>query len=133
MEEWKDIPQYEGLYQVSNLGNAKSLDRLAKNRAKLKGKSIKLNADKFGYLRFTVTKGNKSKTLRIHRLVGILFIPNPLNLPAINHKDGVKSNNSKDNLEWCTDSDNKKHAYKTGLMIGGNEHSKVRKDLPRYK
>jgi len=133
MEKWKDIPNYEGLYQVSDSGNAKSLNRLAKNGARLKGKPIKLNEDKFGYFRFTVTKNNESKTLRIHRLVGELFIPNPSNLPCINHKDGVKSNNKESNLEWCTDSDNKLHAYANGLMKGGNEYSKTRQNLPRYK
>lgn len=124
MEKWKIIPEYEEYYLISNLGNVKSL---------YTNKVLKPSFDKFGYARFSATKNKKQKTLRIHRLVAKLFIPNPNNLPQVNHIDGDKTNNSSDNLEWCTDSENKIHAYKKGLMIGGNEHSKVRKNLPRYK
>lgn len=124
MENWIEIPEYEGLYMISDLGNVKSL---------YSNKILKPSIDKFGYCRFSATKNKKQKTLRIHRIVAELFIPNPNNLPQVNHKDGNKENNSKNNLEWCTDSENKLHAYKEGLMIGGNEHSKIRKDLPRYK
>lgn len=123
-EIWKDIPGYEGIYIISDLGNIKSnyVNRL-----------LKPSVDQFGYCRITATKNKKQKTLRIHRLVAQLFIPNPENLPQVNHKDGIKTNNFKNNLEWFTDSENKLHAYKTGLMIGGNEYSKTKKDLPRYK
>lgn len=124
MEEWKDVPDYKGLYSVSNLGNVKS---------EYTNKLLKPSVDRFGYVRFSATKNKKQKTLRIHRLVAEIFIPNPNNLPQVNHKDGNKLNNTIFNLEWCTDSDNKLHAYKEGLMIGGNEYSKTRKDLPRYK
>jgi hypothetical protein len=135
MEQWKDIPNYENLYQISSLGNARSLDRFSKNNVLLKGKPIKLNEDKFGYFRFTVTKEGLSKTLRIHRLVGELFIPNPFNFPQLNHKNGNKRDNYKDNLEWCSDSDNKKHAYSKGLMKPGNKYTKnkVKSNLPRYR
>lgn len=124
MENWKDVPNYEGLYQVSDLGRIKS---------NYNNRILKPSYDRYGYARFSATKNKKQKTLRIHRLVGELFIVNSNNLPQLNHKDGIKTNNCKDNLEWSTDSDNKLHAYATGLMIGGNEHSKVKKDLPRYK
>ena len=125
MENWKDVPGYEGLYQISNLGNVKSL---------YSNKILKPSIDKYGYTRFSATKDKIQKTLIIHRLVAKLFIPNPNNLPQVNHKDGNKKNNCKNNLEWCTDSDNKKHAYKTGLMTPGNQYSKrIKQDLPRYK
>lgn len=124
IEEWKDVPNYEGLYQISSMGNIKS---------SYTNKILKPSIDKFGYSRFSATKNKKQKTLRIHRLVGELFIANPNNLPQINHKDGIKTNNFKDNLEWSTDSNNKFHAYANRLMIGGNEYSKTRQDLPRYK
>jgi len=123
-EEWKDVPGYEGLYSISDLGNVKST---------YSNKILKPSIDRYEYCRFSATKNKKQKTLRIHRLVGELFIPNPNNLPQLNHKDGVKAHNWKDNLEWSTDADNKLHAYSIGLMVGGNEHSKIRGDLPRYK
>jgi hypothetical protein len=126
MEEiWENIPAYEGLYKVSNLGRIKSI---------LTDKYLKPSPDRFGYVRFNVFKNKKPKTLRIHRLVMEIF--NPItNKMQVNHIDGNKSNNRLDNLEWCTDSENKIHAYKHGLMTPGNQYSinKIKQDLPRYK
>ena len=94
MEIWKDCKGYEGLYQVSNLGRIWSIKR----QRYLKG-----CGDKDGYLRVNLTaKNGKVKTERIHRLVAIAFIPNPLGLPVVNHKDENKQNNAVDNLEWCS-------------------------------
>lgn len=124
LEEWKDITGYEGLYMLSDLGNVKSI---------YSNKILKPSANKYGYVRFSATKDKKQKTLRIHRLVAESFIPNPNNLPQVNHIDGNKLNCTKGNLEWSTDSENKLHAYANGLMKGGNEHSKIRQNLPRYK
>lgn len=124
MENWKDVPGYEGRYQISDFGNVKSL---------ISNRLLKPSQDKFGYVRFNALKNKKSKTLRIHRLVMEVF--NPINsFMQVNHIDGNKLNNRLNNLEWCTDSDNKKHAYKTGLMTTGNQYSKrIKQDLPRYK
>ena len=135
MEEyWKNIPEYEGIYQVSNLGNIRSLDRISKIGRRLKGKILKLSPNRFGYLRFTAENSNGIKTLHVHRVVLSTFATINEKL-QVNHKDGNKTNNKLDNLEWCTDSENKIHAYKNGLMIGGNEYTKtkVKKDLQRYK
>lgn len=132
-EIWKDIPGYETYYQISNFGNVRSLDRYYNGR-KLKGKLLKLSPNKFGYLRFTAKKDNITKTLHVHRIVLLTF--NPINEEKqVNHINGIKSNNRLENLEWCTDSENKIHAYKIGLMVGGNEYSKhkVKSDLSRYK
>lgn len=124
MEIWKEIPNYEGLYQISNFGNVKSL---------ISNKILKPSKDRFGYVRFNALKDKKPKTLRIHRLVMEIF--NPINTTMqVNHIDGNKLNNHIDNLEWCSDSDNKKHAYKLGLMKPGNQYTnRERQDLPRYK
>ena len=124
MENWKDVPGYEWLYQISDFGNVKSL---------ISNRLLKPSQDKFGYVRFNALKNKKSKTLRIHRLVMEVF--NPINsFMQVNHIDGNKLNNRLNNLEWCADSDNKKHVYKTGLMATGNQYSKrIKQDLPRYK
>lgn len=104
-EIWKDIQGYEGLYQVSTLGRVRSLDRLIKSRygnfRKITGKIIKPNKIWSGYLRISLWK-QQVEYKSLHRLVAETFIPNPQNLPCVNHKDEVKSNNSVSNLEWCT-------------------------------
>lgn len=105
-EIWKDIKDYEGLYQISNLGNVKVLDRKIKNNYNYfvrKEKILKLCVSKKdGYVYVCLTKNNKGKTVKVHRLVAKAFIPNPNNLPQVNHKDEDKTNNCVDNLEWCT-------------------------------
>lgn len=115
MEEiWKDIKGYEGLYQVSNLGRVKSLDKIIvtidrKNRCQ-KEKILKLQISKYGYNVITLWNNNISKQFKVHRLVAIAFIPNPNNLPQINHIDEDKLNNKIDNLEWCTALENNHHS-----------------------
>lgn len=106
-EEWKDIKGYEGLYQISSFGNARSLRF---NRIKVLKPG---STPKYFTYEFSVNRISKIKTA--HRLVAEAFIPNPNNLPYINHKDGNKQNNHVENLEWCTASENVKHAYATGL------------------
>ena len=104
MEEiWKDIKEYEGLYQVSNLGNIKSLRKLRNGtNVILKEKLLKPGRLKYGHLSVVLTKNRITKTFRVHRLVAEAFIPNPNNYPVINHKDENPSNNAITNLEWCT-------------------------------
>lgn len=107
-EEWRDIKGYEGLYQVSSFGRVRSLDRLSitsKKRQKLKGRYMKLSpgyASDERYLSVTLYKCGAHKKCGVHRLVAEAFIHNPDNLPQVNHKDENPSNNSVDNLEWCT-------------------------------
>ena len=98
LEIWKDIKGYEGLYQVSNLGNLMSLNYYRSGKP---GLLIPVE-DKDGYLQVTLCKDRKKKTFFIHRLVAEAFILNPENLPFVNHKDEDKTNNSVDNLEYCT-------------------------------
>lgn len=107
MEEiWKDIKGYEGYYQVSNLGNVKSLKRtiIRKRNDKTHQFPIKERMLKFDYSDgYKVVKLCKQgeKAYKVHRLVAEAFIPNPNNLPIINHKDETRTNNCVDNLEWC--------------------------------
>ncbi len=119
-ETWKDIPGYEKMYQASNLGRIRSLDRYVKgNKNKLRlypGSILKGTPDKDGYLKLSLSKENKQISFGIGRLVAKTFLENINNFKEINHKDGNKQNNSIDNLEWCTRSQNEKHAYDTGLI-----------------
>ena len=104
-EIWKDIEGYEGLYQVSNLGNVKSLDHMRKNGTNeymQKGKLLKpqLN-NKTRYFHIRLSKNGKVKNFLLHRIIAQAFIVNPNNYKEINHKDENPSNNSLQNLEWC--------------------------------
>ena len=108
-EIWIDIRGYEGKYQISNLGQVKSL----KNKIILKNAIISKRKGKDGYKVVNL----QGKIFYIHRLVANAFIPNKNNLPQVNHIDGNKLNNRIDNLEWVTASQNIKHAYKVNLMF----------------
>lgn len=95
-EIWLDMPEYEGIFAVSNLGKVKSYPRGGTRGGILKGWTNKL-----GYTRLILSLNNTKKYIFIHRLVASVFIPNPLNLPYVNHKDENSSHNWADNLEWC--------------------------------
>ena len=97
-EEWRDIKGYEGRYQISSFGRVKSL---MNNRGKYREKIIDRRPNKYGYKRVGLYKNGKSKFYSVHRLVALHFLPNPNNLPQVNHKDENKENNRVDNLEWC--------------------------------
>jgi len=123
-EIWKDIPGFEGFYEISSFGRIKSFK---KNRD---GEILKLTNKKGHYFSFVLQgKGKERKSARIHRLVAEAFIPNPDNLPEVNHKDGNKQNNMVDNLEWCTSSHNVQHSIRMhreqlNPMIYYNQHIK---------
>lgn len=117
-EIWKDIEGYENYYQISNLGNIKSLPRKIINNKGYyisKEKILSAGLSASGYMHIALCRFGKNKTFKIHRLKAIAFIPNPENKPCINHIDGNKLNNDIYNLEWCTHSENHKHAFKIGL------------------
>lgn len=117
-EIWRPIKGYEGLYEVSNCGNVRSVDRVIIDsdgvKRLLKGKIIKPAKQNKGYLVCGLWKNSKPKTITVHRLVAQAFLPNPDNLSEVNHKDENKDNNfiflkkdgsvdlNKSNLEWCT-------------------------------
>ena len=110
-EIWKDVVGYEGHYQVSNLGNVKSLHYKHQNFPQVLKPKISYD----GYLRVNLAKDGTVKTINIHLLVAKHFIPNPDNKPQINHINGDKNNNSVSNLEWVTGKENIRHAIDTGL------------------
>ena len=105
MEQWRDIEGYEGLYQVSNEGRVKALGRtiVYKNGHKYKYDEhlMRIIVDQEGYCYVGLNAGGKQKRFRVHRLVANAFIPNPDNLPEINHKNECTTDNSVENIEWC--------------------------------
>lgn len=129
VEVWKDIKDYEGLYQVSNLGRVKSLDRFVVNRL-LKGNIKITKTDFYGYIPVSFTKNGKRKTFKVHRLVAKTFIDNNDNKPCVNHINGVKHDNVLSNLEWVTYKENFSHALNMGLRKKINyERSIIMLDL----
>jgi hypothetical protein len=111
-EIFKDIIGYEGIYQISNLGNVKRLYQKNPN-----GIILKQLDNGAGYSQVGLSKNNKLKKHYIHRLVAQYFIDNPNNLQQVNHINGIKKDNRIENLEWCTQSHNNTHAIKTGLRV----------------
>lgn len=113
-ELWRDVKGYEGLYQISNKGRVKSLERIDYGNRHIKERILKPETDKGGYLRVQLFKDGKGKKFLVHRLLAMAFIPNTDNLPQVNHKDENKTNNfvyinengtvdlDKSNIEFCT-------------------------------
>ena len=128
-EIWKEIPGYEGYFEVSNLGNFRSMDRMVKYKngglRKYPGKPLKVEQMQDGYQRIVLMKESIKKRYMCHRLVALTFIENPNDLPQVNHKDGVRNNNTVDNLEWCNELQNAQHAIKVlGKTMKGKTNSK---------
>lgn len=124
IEIWKDVPGYEGHYQVSNMGRIKSLERtFVRNNGKsdhavfrTKERILKNQTQTQGYSQIVLSKDGIRKTFRINVLVAKLFVENPLKKSYVNHIDGNKKNNQASNLEWVTAKENIVHAYKHGLL-----------------
>ena len=122
-EEWKDIADYEGFYQISNLGRVKSFPRkfTTKKPRILKGKPTPK-----GYLQVSLSTNNKVFPKYIHRLVADAFVFNAFDKLEVNHKDGDKKNNKANNLEWVTHAENQRHAGKNGLMASGERSARLK-------
>lgn len=119
--ETKEIKGYEGRYSVMSTGQIISHERVVyyhsvNKKALRKGRVLKAALDKDGYPQVLLCDGFKTKPMKVHRIVAEAFIPNPYGKPVINHKNLIKSDNRVENLEWCTVSENTKHAYDNGAI-----------------
>ena len=134
-EIWKPIEGYEDYYEVSSHGRVRSFTRVAVTYSNggtqvRKGKIRIGTIDKgTGYARLLLCVNGNQKSFNIHRLVAIAFISNPESKPQVNHKDGNKSNNHVDNLEWSTAAENVQHSISTGLVCNTGSDSTSAKPI----
>lgn len=129
MTEWKDIEGFEGLYQVSNYGDVRSLDRYVNGPhgdRLMKGRILKPISDGRGRIQIVLSKESIGYRFKIHRLVATYFLENTLNLPEVNHIDGDPLNNKLENLEWVDRKSNVTHAVNNNLYPQGERHYKSR-------
>jgi len=122
MEVWKDVAGYEGIYQVSDLGNVKSLNYHRERREKL----LHPSEDKNGYLIVLLYKNGKRKLRKVHQLVAEAFLTNEGNLPSINHKDENKRNNRASNLEYCSVGYNNRYSKEVAVVQCGRDGNAIR-------
>ena len=117
--EWREIDGYKGLYEVSNTGLIRGLDRQVSiangNKRIAKGQILKTRTNKKGYIDVCLNKNDTKKSYQVHRLVAQAFIPNEGNMPQVNHINGCKSCNEVSNLEWTDAKGNTQHAIQMGL------------------
>lgn len=127
-EEWNVVPGYEGIYEVSNFGNVRSLDRQVVYKdgrvGRFNGRLLRPSRDKAGYRSLALSS---SKRVYVHRLVAEVFLSKPEDARTVNHKDGDKLNNHVSNLEWVNYQENNAHARTTGLLNQHGENTNLSK------
>jgi len=139
MEKWKDIPGFEGYYQASNKGRIRSIDRPVKQWGDAiqikKGKILSPAISRIGYCVCALSRNNKLSSYPVHRLIALAWLGLPdKNNNEINHKDGIKTNNNIENLEWSNRTDNLRHSVRLGLMrynYGQDHHNSKLTNLQR--
>lgn len=121
METWKNVLNYEDTYEVSDLGRVRRksgyVNTGIKHSEKVfrKGRVLKQNQKRNGYLTVDLSKNNIVKTVSVHKLVATAFCPHPIGKDVVNHINAIKTDNRAENLEWVTDRENKDHALRNGL------------------
>lgn len=129
-ERWKDVPGFEGRYQVSDAGRVRSVDRMREVRTRwggtffraFRGQMLTPVLDGDGYLRVGLYDSPRSLFVPVHRLVALTFVPNIFNLPAVDHKDSDRANPAASNLQWVTGSQNTALSASRGKMLKGEQH-----------
>lgn len=116
LEEWRPIKDYEDRYLVSNTGSVFS---------KISGRLLSPKIDRYGYKVVSLSRNGKLKHFTVHRLVALTFIPNPKNLPTVNHKDENKLNNEVTNLEWTTVKDNDNYGSRNKRMADSKKKNPI--------
>lgn len=130
-EIYKDIIGYEGMYQISNMGNVKSLDRYDNKGRVVHGRILVHKKDGGGYHQVCLTKGGTRRYPKIHRLVCEAFLPNPEKKPTVNHKDENKDNNRLDNLEWATYAENAHYGTRIERCYSHRDYQKIGKKIAK--
>lgn len=122
-ETWRPVVGYKGFYEVSSLGQVKSVARLTKRPGSIRGDArrkailLKLHPNPKGYFTVKLSKGKGTqRTITVHRVVALAFIPNPKRKPQLNHLNGIKTDNRVSNIEWATNRENQLHAWAIGLQ-----------------
>lgn len=133
--QWAPFPEYEGIYEVSDDGSVRSVDRVDCRGRRLKGITLSLTTDREGYKKIRLFKLGKGKNFSVHRMVAISFIGITPDKPMVNHINGLKGDNRVENLEWCDGSWNIQHAVLTGLKkpspntVAGGVNSNYKGDI----
>lgn len=131
MENWKPVNGYEGFYEVSDLGRVRSVPRMIKSginyndKTFMKGRVLKANLKRGGYLSCDLSKLGVTKTKTIHRLVADAFIEKIEGKDYVNHKNAIKTDNRAKNLEWVTCKENARHAIEMGLIPEPSHSKKI--------
>lgn len=128
MEIWKDIKDYEGLYQVSNYGRVRSLNYKRTGKTKV----LRYNEIRGGYLSVYLCRNGKRKMFLVHRLVAQAFLPNWFDEPQVNHRDENPKNNHVDNLEWCSSSYNINYGTRIERVIEKMTNGKQSKPIIQF-
>ena len=122
VEEWRDVPGFDGMYLVSSLGRVRSLPRVARNGQKVIGGLLAIYVDSRGYPSCTIKVDGVSRALRIHRLIAIAFLGPPLPGFEVAHEDGVATNSVLSNLTWKTEKENQHDRFRHGTSTRGTGH-----------